>query len=105
MTAFRHPAFAKLLQKICRATRELEQIEKYLSAHSSEMSLGEWGATTAVSLGIHHVYNGVEDVLLSLANDVDGLVPDRKSVVQGKSVSVRVDLGGRRSIKKKKQNK
>src|SRR3546814_12488122 len=26
---------------------------------------------------------------------------DRKSVVQGKSVSVRVDLGGRRSIKKK----
>src|SRR3546814_19271833 len=27
---------------------------------------------------------------------------DRKSVVQGKSVSVRVDLGGRRSIKKKK---
>src|SRR3546814_19717886 len=30
---------------------------------------------------------------------------DRKSVVSGKSVSVRVDLGGRRSIKKKKNNK
>src|SRR3546814_11344993 len=30
---------------------------------------------------------------------------DRKSVVQGKSVSVRVDLGGRRIIKKKKQKK
>src|SRR3546814_11508280 len=28
--------------------------------------------------------------------------PDRKSVVSGKSVSVRVDLGGRRFIKKKK---
>src|SRR3546814_11435431 len=28
---------------------------------------------------------------------------DRKSVVYGKSVSVRVDLGGRRNIKKKKQ--
>src|SRR3546814_15173841 len=28
---------------------------------------------------------------------------DRKSVVQGKSVSVRVDLGGRRIIKKKKR--
>src|SRR3546814_21052411 len=27
---------------------------------------------------------------------------DRKSVVKGKSVSVRVDLGGRRNIKKKK---
>src|SRR3546814_13669128 len=29
--------------------------------------------------------------------------PDRKSGVQGKSVSVRVDLGGRRLIKKKKK--
>src|SRR3546814_20882582 len=29
---------------------------------------------------------------------------DRKSVVQGKSVSVRVDLGGRRIIKQKKNN-
>src|SRR3546814_15614717 len=28
--------------------------------------------------------------------------PDRKRVVEGKSVSVRVDLGGRRNIKKKK---
>src|SRR3546814_15385717 len=30
--------------------------------------------------------------------------PDRKSVVKGKSVSVRVDLGGRRNHKKKKHN-
>src|SRR3546814_19181764 len=30
--------------------------------------------------------------------------PDRKSVVEGKSVSVRVDSGGRRIIKKKKNN-
>src|SRR3546814_13868580 len=30
--------------------------------------------------------------------------PDRKSVVQGKSVSVRVDLGGRRIINKKKRH-
>src|SRR3546814_16921993 len=30
---------------------------------------------------------------------------DRKSVVWGKSVSVRVDIGGRRNIKKKKQKK
>src|SRR3546814_13802689 len=29
-------------------------------------------------------------------------IPDRKSVGEGKSVSVRVGLGGRRSIKKKK---
>src|SRR3546814_15143199 len=30
---------------------------------------------------------------------------DRKSVVEGKSVSVRVDLGGRRTLKKKKKNR
>src|SRR3546814_14716100 len=30
---------------------------------------------------------------------------DRKSVVEGKSVSVRVDLGGRRILKKKKNTK
>src|SRR3546814_11255775 len=29
-------------------------------------------------------------------------IGDRKSVAEGKSVSVRVDLGGRRSLKKKK---
>src|SRR3546814_12791879 len=33
------------------------------------------------------------------------IAPDRKRVVEGKSVSVRVDLGGRRMIKKKKNNK
>src|SRR3546814_14453376 len=32
------------------------------------------------------------------------VVGDRKSVVKGKSVSVRVDLGGRRIIEKKKSN-
>src|SRR3546814_20068222 len=32
-----------------------------------------------------------------------GCRQDRKSVVEGKSVSVRVDLGGRRSIKKKQK--
>src|SRR3546814_20999906 len=32
-----------------------------------------------------------------------GMAPDRKSVVEGKSVSVRVDIGGRRIIKKKKK--
>src|SRR3546814_12355965 len=34
---------------------------------------------------------------------LSGLSRDRKSVVSGKGVSVRVDLGGRRTIKKKKK--
>src|SRR3546814_14999022 len=36
---------------------------------------------------------------------VSGSNPDRTSVVKGKSVSVRVDHGGRRIIKKKKQQR
>src|SRR3546814_14804754 len=52
---------------------------------------------------------GAEPLLLDapgfglLGGGDTGLEPrDRKSVVEGKSVSVRVDLGGRRSIKQKK---
>src|SRR3546814_16706702 len=39
--------------------------------------------------------------LFELVPDGEEWQEDRKSVVQGKSVSVRVDLGGRRIIKKK----
>src|SRR3546814_18029221 len=35
-----------------------------------------------------------------IIRDTDAIRQDRKSVVKGKSVSVRVDLGGRRIIKK-----
>lgn len=82
MTAFSHPAFAKLSPKIDRAKKELQQIETYLSGHGSEMALGEWGAVAAVSLGLHNIYNGIEDILLSLANDVDDFVPTGPSMHQ-----------------------
>src|SRR3546814_14703154 len=42
---------------------------------------------------------------LGLAALDDALPGDRTSVAEGKSVSVRVYLGGRRHIKKKKRNK
>src|SRR3546814_19665482 len=44
---------------------------------------------------------GLESVLAMLLPQRQ----DRKSVVEGKSVSVRVDLGGRRIIKKKKKQR
>src|SRR3546814_13075983 len=52
--------------------------------------------------------NGIDAVHESTVDDSNVVVinTDRKSVVEGKSVSVRVDLGGRRIIKKtKKKNK
>src|SRR3546814_11788298 len=45
-----------------------------------------------------------ENIIAAAQAGANGYVVDRKSVVSGKSVSVRVDLGGRRIIKKK-QNK
>lgn len=94
MTVFKHPAFAKLSPKIDRAAKELRQIDEYLSAHGSEMALGEWGAVAAVSLGIHNVYNGVEDILLSLANDVDGLVPKGPSMHQDVLDQMSAEIAG-----------
>src|SRR3546814_20794859 len=44
-----------------------------------------------------------ETAVQSTAPMISETPPDRKSVVQGKSVSVRVELGGRRIIKKKKR--
>src|SRR3546814_15418992 len=40
-----------------------------------------------------------------LKRGTDAALEDRKSVVSGKSVSVRVDLGGRRIIKKKQTHR
>jgi hypothetical protein len=28
-----------------------------------------------LALGVHNIYNGIEDVMLNLANDIDGDVP------------------------------
>ncbi|WP_376705259.1 hypothetical protein RQ479_12155 [Mesorhizobium sp. ISC25] len=94
MTAFKHPAFAKLSPKIARAAKELQQIEEYLSAHGSEMSLGEWGAIAAVSLGVHNVYNGIEDILLSLSNDIDGLVPQGPTMHQDVLDQMSAEIAG-----------
>src|SRR3546814_13529464 len=46
-------------------------------------------------------YNIGTDVL-SIIVEAENFSGDRKSIVEGKRVSVRVDLGGRRIIKKKK---
>src|SRR3546814_12083589 len=48
--------------------------------------------------GTARLQAGVQYVVINLAGST---LLDRKSVVEGKSVSVRVDLGGRRNIKKK----
>src|SRR3546814_14485684 len=71
--------------------RRVRQVGRYLRPQALE------DAVAALADGGYTVLAGGTDVY-------PARVGDRKSVVEGQSVSVRVDLGGRRSIKKKKHN-
>src|SRR3546814_12211202 len=80
-----------------------------------------FGLTVASSVGAESIWKGWISVIIGLLISTVGTEPaggmprfdfgtnflmrDRKSVVEGKSVSVRVDHGGRRIIKKKTQKK
>src|SRR5450631_2864092 len=79
----RHPAFAKIATKLDRAGQELGRIEGYLdSIKDSDRPANEWARNSALALGIHNIYNGIEDVMLSLTNDIDGYVPTGETAHQ-----------------------
>jgi hypothetical protein len=96
MTSFSLPVFSRLSPKINRAERELAQIERYCDSNSSEVAAGDWGAMSAVSLGIHNVYNGIEDILLSLARDIDDSVPTGASAHQDVLDQMAAEVAGTR---------
>src|SRR3546814_12695997 len=68
------------------------------AAWESEMSL--WGAVMGHANMVMHAAGWLEGGLRASFEKLD-----RKSVVSGKSVSVRVNLGGRRIIKKKNKER
>ncbi|WP_244618865.1 hypothetical protein [Rhizobium sp. 18065] len=96
MTSFSLPAFSRLTPKILRAERELAQMQQFYEKHSAEVAAGDWGAMSAVSSGIHNVYNGVENILLSLARDVDDDVPTGPSAHQDVLDQMAADVAGMR---------
>src|SRR3546814_20632372 len=69
--------------------------------------LGAAGARTYQTVGgaardfAQNTYDFSADILNTPAYLYEAMVGDRKSVASGKRVSVRVELGGRRIIKKK----
>src|SRR3546814_12811357 len=67
----------------------------------------KWAAAPAMNKDLHarFVMAGAKAHMIGGAFISKGDRKDRKSVVEGKSVSVLVDLGGRRILKKKKQKK
>ncbi|TCR91791.1 hypothetical protein [Rhizobium sp. BK376] len=82
MASFSLPVFSRLSPKIARAEHELAQMAEYYASHSDQVAAGDWGAMGAVSSGVHNVYNGIEDILLSIARDVDDSVPAGPSAHQ-----------------------
>src|SRR3546814_13902671 len=100
--------------EMCRAVAvELRVLRDEVShgcnvlAHARTVAAGAWRGLAAEAFDTEARTKAERaDQLLGLIGglsaDLDGL-GDRKSVVSGKSVSVRVDLGGGRVIKKKKK--
>lgn len=78
----KHPAFAKIATKLDRAGQELGKIDGYLDSIKGSIPVNEWARGSALALGIHNIYNGIEDVMLNLANDIDGYVPTGESAHQ-----------------------
>jgi hypothetical protein len=93
----KHPAFAKLATKLDRARQELGKIDSYIdSMADSDRPVNEWARGAALALGIHNIYNGIEDVMLNVANDIDGYVPTGESAHQDLLDQMSAAIDGRR---------
>ena len=82
MVEFRSPTFAKLTKKFERAQTELDKLSKHADERREAVVGDAWDAVTAAGSGVHNVYNGIEDILQTLAKDIDGSVPDGPSMHQ-----------------------
>src|SRR3546814_12345208 len=83
-----------------RALRGMGAVVDFLVPNRFETGYGL--SPAVVDLALRHPA-GKPDLLITVDHgiaSIDGVEADRKSVVEGKSVSVRVALGGRRIIKK-----
>src|SRR3546814_20864471 len=92
-----------LAEQIAATTAQREQLTQQMPMHQKAADRGDHHrqpehAGQQQSPGIRHV-----QVHMQIDEEV-GEPVDRKSVVSGKSVSGRVELGGRRSINKTKKS-
>src|SRR3546814_20476354 len=95
---------ADLRKTVATAQRSMENLD----AAISEVQPGLHKFSTSTMPEVDLLVRDLRTMSKSLSGVAEKLdkqgAGDRKSVVSGKSVSVRVDLGGRRIIKKNKKN-
>src|SRR3546814_16649269 len=78
-----------------------ELADGYLAMRLADAQTGPSALSLAPPAYPMDAVRGGVEATVTVTVDVNA---DRKSVVEGRSVSVRVDLGGRRIIKKKKKD-
>lgn len=98
MIASRLPAFAKLGPKLDRAGRELANLDAFLAGYDAlpPEQRTTWGRLTAIAAALHNADNGIEDVLLGIAKDVDGAAPTGDTSHQNLLDQMRAQIPGLR---------
>src|SRR3546814_12613107 len=88
-----------ILAAVRRRWRFADDVEITLEANPNSAEAGKFAAFAAA--GINRLSIGVQSFDADVLKVLGRAHEDRKSVGTGKSVAVRVDLGGRRTLKKK----
>src|SRR3546814_20220215 len=99
MAKYRVPTAAIKERRNSEVARDLER--RSIESLSKRTHIGAGKVRTCAVLDVYVVHLGRR----FLQFHIEMRRKDRQSVVTGKSVSVRVDLGGSRNIKKKNQHK
>src|SRR3546814_13634100 len=95
------PDMGMAMEMVFDGSNGMPSAGDYADLQPEELGRETIGGEAVTKYRIEAGEGGESYTVLIWATD-DGIALDRKSVVEGKRVSVRVDLGGRRTFKKKK---
>jgi hypothetical protein len=72
----RDPAITRLLVRLDEAGEEIARAkEAFENPNSNDLAWADWARTVAIAQTICNVYNWIEDVIASIAANIDGDVP------------------------------
>src|SRR3546814_215644 len=94
--------FVKTMLRLMRERGRVSVVADQVGTptHAASLAHAVWSLIDADASGVHHFTDAGIASWYDFAVEIAEAAADRKSVVEGKCVSVRVDIGGRGSIKK-----